>query len=162
MTKVTPGLNDVAHPLLQFLGAGKAFIAFALPDQDIIDSDFEIAATAGKQRDLAQGLPKSAQKLLRHPSGPQQPIALRTIEDGNAGLSIHRCDLKLHDIDTVTQHFGWVNCLSSLSIQWAVSNDRIQGIELNENADATQQERSIAPFPRFKCACPFQNSQNVL
>ena len=117
MTKVTPGLYHIANPLLQLLGAGKAAIAFSFPDQCVIDPDFEIATGAGKKCDLAQCLAEGAQKLLCHPSGPQEPIALGTIEDCNAGLFIHQFDLELRNADYVAQHIGCVNCLLPLPKQ---------------------------------------------
>src|SRR5690606_14701238 len=84
MAEVAARLDDVAHPLLQFLGAGKAAVALALPDKRLADADLEIAAGSGDQRDLSERIGKGRQKLLRHPAGPQQPVALGAVKDRDA------------------------------------------------------------------------------
>jgi uncharacterized protein YqfA (UPF0365 family) len=53
MAKVPVGVEDIANPLLQFLGTRKTAIAFALPDQRAVDADLECSAGARDKPDLA-------------------------------------------------------------------------------------------------------------
>src|SRR4249920_263307 len=86
MAEIACRIETVANDLLQPLDVGKAAVALALPDELALIFDPEHPAGAGPQRDLAQILREGREQLLRHPGGPQQPLALSAIGDDDAGL----------------------------------------------------------------------------
>src|SRR5690554_3223817 len=85
MAEIALGPGPVAHQPLQHLGLGKAAVALALPDRLAVERDLEHAAGSRHERHRANILAESRQKLLRHPSGAQQPVALRAINDADVG-----------------------------------------------------------------------------
>jgi hypothetical protein len=47
VAKIAIGVDDVAHALFQFLRAGKAAVALALPQEFAVDPDFELPPVPG-------------------------------------------------------------------------------------------------------------------
>ncbi|KAG1249197.1 hypothetical protein G6F65_019218 [Rhizopus arrhizus] len=67
------------------LGFGESAIALAVPDQIAVVGDLEDAAGAGLQDHFTQVGRKRGQEFLRHPTGAQQPLALRAVQDDDTG-----------------------------------------------------------------------------
>ena len=63
VAKIAVGVDDVADALLELLGARKATVALALPDEFIIHANFEIAASAGNERHFTQILTEGGQQF---------------------------------------------------------------------------------------------------
>jgi hypothetical protein len=84
-------IDPVAHRLLQHANVRKAAVPLALPDKVVAEPDLEDSAGARHQRDRAERAAEGREQLLRHPAGPQQPLALRAVgdADGLNGLSRH-------------------------------------------------------------------------
>ena len=84
MAKVSFRLNDIAHALLELLGAGKAAVALALPDKGVVDPDLEIPAASGQEGHFAQTFAEGGEQFLCHPASAEQPVALGAVENGDA------------------------------------------------------------------------------
>src|SRR5690349_21810043 len=89
MAEVPAGIDPVADQLLQLLDVGEAAIALALPDQRAVEMDFEDAAGPGHEGHFAHFERKGRKHLLSHPGRSQQPVALRAVDDPEAGLAAH-------------------------------------------------------------------------
>jgi hypothetical protein len=89
MAEIPARREPVADTLLQRFDIGEAAVAFAFPDDLAVDVDLKRAAGRGPERHLADLLAEGREKLLRHPRGTEQPMALRAIDDGDARLGLH-------------------------------------------------------------------------
>lgn len=76
-------IDDITHSLFQRDDVGKAPVPFAIPHEMFPRGHLEDAARAGNQRNFAEIAPEGVQQFLCHPSGPQQPLALRAVGDGD-------------------------------------------------------------------------------
>src|SRR3569623_198358 len=83
------GFDAVTDHLLELLDVGEAAIALALPDQRVIEMNLEDAPRAGNEGHLANFEREGREHLLRHPSGAEQPVALRAVGDGETRLVSH-------------------------------------------------------------------------
>lgn len=86
MSQITQRIDQIAQPLLEHLGLGKAAIRLALPKLHTVAANPEYTATGRFQTDLAQIRGKAAEQLLSQPGRAQQPLALSTISDDDFRL----------------------------------------------------------------------------
>jgi hypothetical protein len=86
MTKIARRVDYVADQLFQHFGFREALPFLPVPNDLITNRNGENASGSGNQRHFAQIIAKCLQKLLRHPSGAQQPLALGAKSDGYARL----------------------------------------------------------------------------
>ena len=85
MSEVAAGIDHVADKLLESGGVWKAAVTLAVPDEAIATRDGEDPAGCGHERDLAEIGPEGREQFLRHPAGPQQPLALSAVGDPDVG-----------------------------------------------------------------------------
>ena len=79
MSEITVWIDPVAHELFEDFCVRETFPFLAVPDQRAINGNSKNSASARRERHFANVLPKGLQKLLRHPSGAQQPLALGAV-----------------------------------------------------------------------------------
>src|SRR3569623_2144441 len=89
VAEVAVGIDAVTDHLLELLDVGEAAIALALPDQRVIEMNLEAAPRVGNEGYLAHLEREGREHLLRHPSGAEQPVALRAVRDGESRLVAH-------------------------------------------------------------------------
>jgi hypothetical protein len=89
VAQIAAGREAIAHALLQGFDVGKAAVAPAFPDYVPVELDLKRAAGGGAKRHFADLFAEGREELLRHPGGPQKPMALRAIGDGNARFGLH-------------------------------------------------------------------------
>jgi hypothetical protein len=87
--QIAAGREAIAHALLQGFDVGKAAVAPAFPNYVSVDLDLKRAAGGGAKRHFADLFAEGREELLRHPGGPQKPMALRAIGDGDPRFGVH-------------------------------------------------------------------------
>jgi hypothetical protein len=86
------GSDDIPDALLQLFGVRETTFLLAGPEGTVSQANFKNTAATRNEGHAPQFILKRCQEFLRQPGSPEQPAALRTVFDFDAGFAIHGQD----------------------------------------------------------------------